>query len=152
MKPFFVLIACFGLGCLFKYFINDSADIYTVGKIALTVMLFFTAAGHFKFKKGMAMMLPLFVPAKSLIIIATGLFEILLAIAIHITVVQVASGWLLVAMFIFFLPANIYAASRHLDYEKGTYDGKGLLYLWFRIPFQLFLIGWTYYSVISSSL
>ena len=149
MKPFFVLIICFGISCLATYFVKGFIDVSASGKIALSIMLFFTAIGHFKFKKGMAMMLPSFVPAKELIILATGIIEFLLAIAIGISPLQTLAGWLLIAMFILFLPANIYAASRHLDYEKGTYDGNGLSYLWFRIPFQILLIGWTYYFVVN---
>ena len=119
--------------------------------MAMGFMLWFTAIGHFKFKKGMSMMLPGLIPAKSFVIAATGVLEILLAISIQVSTLRVISGWILIIMFVLFLPANIYAAFRHLDYEKGTYDGKGLSYLWFRIPFQIFLIGWTYYFVICPS-
>ena len=97
-------------------------------------------------------MLPSFVPAKSFVIAATGVLEVLLAIVIHIQALQKLSGWLLIIMFLLFLPANIYAASKHLNYETGTYDGKGLSYLWFRVPFQILLIAWTYYFVINPSL
>ena len=149
MKPLIVLLGFFSSGCLFYYLVDGNPNINGNGRFALTVMLFFTAIGHFKFKKGMAMMLPSFVPAKELIILATGIIEVLLAIAIGISSLQTLAGCLLIAMFILFLPANIYAASRHLDYEKGTYDGKGLSYLWFRIPFQILLIGWIYHFVIN---
>jgi hypothetical protein len=39
-------------------------------------------------------------------------------------------------------PGNIKAAVNHIDYQKGTNNGPGPTYLWFRIPLQLFFIGW----------
>jgi uncharacterized membrane protein len=41
---------------------------------------------------------------------------------------------------------NIYAATQHIDIEKGTFTGPTTPYLWFRIPLQLLFIGWVYYS------
>lgn len=148
MKPFFVLMICFVLGCILSFFARGFFDYPAAGRISLTVMLIFTAIGHFKFPKGMAMMLPSFIPARSFLIIATGILEIVLSVFMYIPSYQIITGWLLIIMFIVFLPANVYAAYRHLNYEKGTYDGNGFSYLWFRIPFQLLLIGWTYYFVI----
>jgi hypothetical protein len=43
------------------------------------------------------------------------------------------------------LPANIYAAMNHIDYETGENNGKGPAYLWFRIVVQLFFIAWIGY-------
>jgi hypothetical protein len=31
------------------------------------------------------------------------------------------------------------------DYQKGTRDGSGTNYLWFRIPLQIVFILWVYY-------
>ena len=46
--------------------------------------------------------------------------------------------------FIAVLSANINAAVQRIDYEKATYGGAGVGYLWFRIPLQLFFIAWVY--------
>jgi len=46
------------------------------------------------------------------------------------------------------LPANIYAALKHVDYQRGTFEGSGTNYLWFRVPLQVLFILWTYLSVI----
>lgn len=37
------------------------------------IMLIFTSIGHFKFTRGMALMLPRFVPAKKAIVYVTGI-------------------------------------------------------------------------------
>ena len=51
----------------------------------------------------------------------------------------------LIVFFILILPVNINAALRHIDYEKGTYEGPGTKYLWFRIPLQVLFILWVYW-------
>jgi len=47
---------------------------------------------------------------------------------------------LLIIFFILLLPANIIAAKQKINIEKASYGGRGLSYLWFRIPLQLFLL------------
>lgn len=118
------------------------------GNIATCAMLQFTALGHFKFPEGMQMMIPPFVPFKKAVVIITGLLEIAAGIAILFPATRHTAGVFLILFFIVLLPANIYAAMRHLDYQKGTYDGKGPAYLWFRIPMQVFLIAWVWYFAV----
>ncbi len=147
MKPFFVLIIAF-LICLGITAMGSGINIGLSGKIALALMLVFTSIGHFKFTKGMSMMLPDFFPAKRTVILATGLVEILAAIGILIPSTARLTGILLIVFFLLILPSNIYASMRRLDYEKADYSGKGPSYLWFRIPFQALLIAWVYFFVI----
>ena len=118
------------------------------GNIAMCAMLQFTALGHFKFPEGMKRMIPPFVPFKKALVLITGLIEIAAGIALLFTATRYAVGSFLILFFIALLPANIYAASQHLDYQKGTYDGKGPAYLWFRIPMQAFLIAWVWYFAV----
>lgn len=118
------------------------------GRLALSIMLVFTSIGHFKFTDGMMKMLPDFIPAKKMIVYITGFLEIIAAVGIFIPSLRYAIGILLILFFVLILPSNIYAATRKLNYETGNYDGKGLSYLWFRIPFQILLILWVYYFVL----
>jgi len=46
----------------------------------MSIMLLFTAMAHFAFSKGMAMMLPSFVPFKAQTVYMTGLIEIVQAL------------------------------------------------------------------------
>ncbi|MGH2645000.1 MAG: hypothetical protein ACRDE2_13690, partial [Chitinophagaceae bacterium] len=62
----------------------------------------------------------------------------------------IITGWLLILFFILILPANISAATRHIDYQKPIAEGNGLAYLWFRIPLQILFIVWTYLSAIKA--
>jgi len=144
MKPLLVLLISFSISLLvIKFFLGHYAYALS-GRIAMAVMLVFTAVGHFAFSKGMAMMLPPFFPYKTETIYLTGVLEVAGAVGLLTPRFRVLTGWLLIAFFILVLPANIYAASKHIDYQKATFDGNGLSYLWFRIPLQLFFIGWTY--------
>ena len=114
----------------------------------MSIMLVFTAIGHFVFTKGMSMMIPQFIPFKESFVYLTGIFEILLAIGLLIPKLKVISGWTFIIFLLLMLPANIYASINNVNYQKGTFDGNGLAYLWFRIPLQILFIIWTYISTI----
>jgi len=111
-------------------------------------MLVFTAIGHFAFPKGMSMMIPDFIPYKLEMVYVTGIIEIVGAIGLQIPRFRALAAWMLIVFFLLILPANIKAAIEQIDYQKGTYEGPGLVYLWFRVPLQILLIIWTYLSSI----
>ena len=111
-------------------------------------MLLFTAMGHFMFPKGMAMMIPAFIPFKLGLVYVTAGIEILGAIGLHLPEWRLVTGWMLITFFVLILPANIKAAMERLDFQKATYNGNGPSYLWFRIPLQLFFIAWVYLSAV----
>ena len=148
MKPLFVLIIAFFTAVLARKLLFHEYDFSLAARIAMCVMLFFTAIGHFAFTKGMAMMIPGDIPIKTGLVYSTGVLEILMGIGLLIPEVRIYTAWLLLFFFIFMLPANIYAAIKHIDYQKATLDGPGLKYLWFRIPLQVFFMAWVYYSSI----
>ena len=148
MKPLLLLLAVFSTSLLTTRVVHRRFEFALSGRIALSAMLVFTGMAHFVFTKGMSMMLPDFVPDKTLIIYGTGILEIVAAAGLFSPKIRVVTGWLLIAFFILILPANIYAALNHIDYQKGAFDGNGLSYLWFRIPLQCFFIYWTYLFVI----
>lgn len=148
MKPLIILLGVFLVTLVATKFMLGNFEFSMSGQIAMSAMLLFTAIGHFAFTKGMAMMLPQFIPYKTEMVLATGLIEIMAAIGLFIPSLRLISGWLLIVFFILILPANIYAATKHVDYQKGTFEGTGLTYLWFRIPLQILFIFWTLFSVI----
>lgn len=93
-------------------------------------------------------MIPEFIPFKESVVYLSGIFEILLALGLLIPKFQTVSGWVLIVFLLLLLPANIYASVNNVNYQKGTFDGNGLIYLWFRIPLQILFIVWTYFSAI----
>ena len=150
MKPLVVLLTVFVISLLGNNLLFHDYELAFLGQISMAVMLLFTSVGHFKFPKGMAMMLPESIPFKMQLVYTTGVFEILAAISLLVLPYKALTGWLLIIFFILIIPANIYAAVKRINFEKGTYDGKGPKYLWFRIPLQIFFIFWIYFSVIAT--
>ncbi|MBB6235897.1 putative membrane protein [Pedobacter sp. AK013] len=148
MKPLFVLIAVFIGSLIGTKIFKSEIDYYLSGKIALSAMLLFTSLGHFMFTQGMSKMLPDFIPFRIPLIYVTGFIEIAAAIGIFVSGLRHTTGVLLILFLILTMPANIYAAMKHLNYETGNFDGKGISYLWFRVPFQALLISWTYFFVV----
>lgn len=148
MKPLFVLIGVFVFSLIGTKIFKSEVDHRLSGKIALSAMLLFTSLGHFMFTQGMSKMLPDFIPFKIALVYLTGFIEIAAAIGIFIPTLRHMTGILLIVFFILILPTNILAAIKHLNYETGNFDGKGIAYLWFRVPFQVLLICWTYFFIV----
>lgn len=144
MKPLIVLLLSFVVSIFVVKWINKEYDFALSARIAMSIMLVFTAIGHFAFTKGMSMMIPKFIPYKETFVYLTGLFEILLAIGLLIPRLKQFTGYTLIIFLVLMLPANIYSSINHVNYQKGTFDGHGLVYLWFRIPLQILFIIWTY--------
>ncbi|KIA91686.1 hypothetical protein OC25_20195 [Pedobacter kyungheensis] len=145
MKPLFVLLVVYvALLAFGGHTTFDKGNIFA-GNLAMGVMLLFTAIGHFKFKTSMAAMIPLFIPKKVEIILITGVLEILFAIALQIESIRYYTGIALVIFLLAVVPSNIYAAKHRINYEDLYKPGPDIKYLWFRIPFQLFLITWVWY-------
>ncbi|KEO72660.1 DoxX family protein [Anditalea andensis] len=144
MKPFIVLIGVFAFSMLTTKIGFGQYDVPFSGRMALSAMFLFSAMGHFLFTKGMSLMIPPFVPFKIKIVYWTGILEIAFAIGLLISDYSITSAWGVIIFLIMVLPVNIYASIKQVDYQKATYYGKGLSYLWFRIPLQLLYITWTY--------
>lgn len=145
MKPLIVLFVAFVLALFSIKLFQGRYDYPLAGRIAMSVMLLFTAMGHFLFTQGMAMMIPDFIPMKKELVYLTGFIEIAAAIGLHFPQWRTLTAWFLIIFFVLILPSNIKAALEHIDYQKGDYHGNGPLYLWFRVPMQILLVAWVYW-------
>ena len=148
MKPLIELLVSFVITLGITKLILRYFDFALSGRIAMSIMMVFTAIAHFAFTKGMEMMIPDFIPFKRTLIHLTGALEICAAAGLLIPNLRQLTGWLLILFFILLLPANINAAIKHIDYQNGTFKGAGPSYLWFRVPLQILFICWTYFSAI----
>lgn len=115
----------------------------TRAKVGLSLFFLFTAIGHFIRTEEMAAMLPASAPYRVELIYITGILELLGAIGVWIPRLSKLTGFLLILMLIGILPANIYSAVNRVDFGG---HGAGPAYLLVRIPFQLFVIWWTYFA------
>jgi uncharacterized membrane protein len=111
----------------------------------MAIMLLFTSIGHFIYREGMALMVPDAIPAKRTLVYFTGIVEVLFAIGLCIPATRRLAADLLILFFLLILPANINAAQKSVDYQKASYEGKGVGYLWLRIPMQILFILWVAY-------
>ncbi|MCX2680061.1 DoxX family protein [Galbibacter sp. EGI 63066] len=148
MKPLIVLLSVFVISLVTIKIFRSNYNFTLSGRIAMAVMLCFTAMGHFMFTKGMAAMIPDFMPLKQQIVVLTGVLEVIFAIGLLLPNYRHLTAWALIVFFILLLPANIKASMENLNYQTGGHDGPGLSYLWFRIPLQLLFIVWVYLSTI----
>lgn len=140
MKPLVVLLSVFAGSIFVAKIITGEFDYSLAGRIAMSVMLVFTAIGHFAFTEGMTMMMPNLFPFKKQMVYLTGVIEFAAAVGLLVPQLRYLAAWLLILFFVLILPANINAAMKNIDYQKGMTDGKGLNYLWFRVPLQVFFI------------
>lgn len=151
MKPLFVLLSATLLSAFFIKLKTKSYQWVFPARIGLSVMLVFTALGHFLFADGMALMVPKIFPYKHELVYFTGFIELLVAIGIHLPRLQRVTAWLFILCLLLMLPANIKGSIEYINYQNATYTGYGLSYLWFRIPLQIFFVFWVYKSCIRES-
>ncbi|MBW3520447.1 hypothetical protein [Flavobacterium sp. NKUCC04_CG] len=144
MKPLLILLVVFTVVFYGMKIAALKTNIAFAARIAMSVMLLFTAWAHVAFLKGMMLMLPEWIPFKREWILFTGVLEILFAIGISFSISRRLTAWALIVFLILVLPANIKAAMISLDFQRASYSGWGLCYLWFRIPLQFFYIAWVY--------
>ena len=145
MEIIFILIGVFVISLIVIRIVKKKFNYSLAGRIAMSVMLVFTAIGHFIFTEGMAKMMPDFIPYKTALVYITGILEISAAVGLMIPKFQKVTSWLLILFFIMILPANIHAALNNIDLRTGGNAGPGVDYLWFRIPLQVLFIVWVYY-------
>lgn len=143
MTPFIFLPAVFGL--LFgvnKFLLKDRFDVSFIGRATLTAMLLVIGVAHFTVTDLMVEMMPEFLPLKKEIVYLTGVFELLAAAGLLIDKSSKITAVLLMIFFVAVLPANIVGSLKQVN--LGGME-NGAMYLFFRIPLQVFFILWAYY-------
>lgn len=112
-------------------------------RVGLTLFFLFTGLGHFIRTEEMAEMVPPPTPHRVGLIYITGVLELLGAVGVWVPRLMKLTGLCLVLMLMSLLPANIYSAVQRVDFGG---HGAGPAYLLVRVPFQLFVIWWTYFA------
>src|ERR1700724_3877964 len=79
-----VIIACLLFGA-FLVAVLCGADRALSGRVGISAVFFFTALGHFAKPEEMMHMLPAGVPQRRLVILLSGIFELVLATAVLIS-------------------------------------------------------------------
>ena len=72
MKPLIVLLGTFLVALLVIRLVQGKFDWAQAARIGMSAMLVFTAIGHIVYTRGMEMMIPAFIPAKTAMVYGTG--------------------------------------------------------------------------------
>ncbi|MNL32044.1 hypothetical protein D3C87_1538680 [compost metagenome] len=152
MNVLIVLFVSFGIAAVVIRIVTHKHNLAMAARVGMSVMLLFTALGHFMFAEGMSMMIPDFIPFKMEMVYLTAIIEIAAALGLQLPKLRVLTAWLLILFFVLILPSNIKSSMEHIDMYKANYQGDGTGHLWFRIPLQLFFIAWIYFSSIKNKL
>lgn len=146
MKLLVILFATFILALLGTFLFQGKPDFIFSGNLGMAVFIIFTGFSHFKFQKGMAMMIPDFIPARMFWVYFTGVLEIAAGIGLMILSIREMTAILLIIFYILVFIANINSSSNKINIFKADYTGPGMKYLYTqRIPMQIILIVWTWY-------
>lgn len=146
MKLLVILFGTFILALLGTIVFQGKPDLLFSGNLGMAVFIVFTGLSHFKFQKGMAMMIPDFMPAKMFWVYFTGLLEIAAGIGLMIPSIRETTAVLLIIFYVLVFIANINSSQKNINIFKADYTGPGMRYLYTqRIPMQVILIAWTWY-------
>jgi len=117
----------------------------TRGRVGLSLFFLFTGIGHFIKTQEMAQMVPPYLPYGENIIYFTGVLELLGVCGLWIRPLIRFTGVCLILMLLALLPANVYSALAFVPFGGHQW---GPIYLLVRIPFQVFLMLWIYFSAV----
>ncbi|WP_378103309.1 hypothetical protein [Chryseobacterium sp. sg2396] len=146
MKLLSILLVTFILGLLATKIFQENWNFLFSGNLGMAAFIIFTGLAHFKFQKGMAMMIPEPVPGKIFWVYFTGVLEIAAGIGLMIPSMRELTAVLLIVFFLLVFIANINSSRKNINIFKADFTGPGMAYLYKeRIPMQIILIAWTWY-------
>ena len=146
MKLLIILFVTFILALLRTKIFQGNWNFLFSGNLGMAVFIVFTGFAHFKFQKGMALMIPDFIPAKMFWVYFTGLIEISAGIGLMIPSIRELTAVLLIIFFVLIFISNINSSKKNINIFKADYSGPGMSYLYKeRIPMQIILIAWTWF-------
>ena len=117
-------------------------DTRWAGRFGLALVFAFTALGHFVRTDAMTEMLPPTIPGRRALILASGIFELLLAMLLLTPPSSRLLGFTTIGFLVAIFPVNTYAAFQRIPFGGHS---AGPIYLFVRAPVQLLLILWTYW-------
>ncbi|CAM3481716.1 DoxX family protein [Elizabethkingia occulta] len=146
MKLLSILFSVFIIALLGTKIIQGEWNWTFSGNLGMAVFIIFTGFSHFKFQKGMALMIPDFIPYKMFWVYFTGVLEIAAGIGLMLPQLRELTAILLIVFYVVVFIANINSSKKRINIFKANYTGPGMAYLYKeRIPMQIILIAWTWY-------
>jgi uncharacterized membrane protein len=137
-----ILLLAFLVALMIRLIFCQQLKVILCGRIALVVLLLCMALLQFIYAGRIVQVVPPDVILPTAAVYGTGVLECLLAAGLCIGSLRRLTAWVLIAILLILLPIHIYAA-----FQLGEVAGHqvGLPYLAFSIPFQIFVILWTWF-------
>lgn len=146
MKLLSILFVAFIVSLITTKIVQGNWNFLFAGNFGMGAFIIFTGLAHFKFQKGMAMMIPDFIPAKMFLVYFTGILEIAAGIGLLIPELRKLTAILLIIFLLIVFIANINSSNKNINLFKADFSGPGMNYLYKeRIPMQIILIAWTWF-------
>ena len=108
------------------------------------VLFILTGALHFVRPRMYEAIVPSYLPNAHLLVLISGVFEVLGGIGVLLPATRVAAGWGLIALLLAVFPANVSMATEAARFRSVAPAWA----LWARLPLQFFLIWWVYKACI----
>lgn len=146
MKLLGIIFVSFVIALIGTKIVEGDWNFLFSGNLAMSIFIIFTGVAHFRFEKGMAMMIPSFFPAKIVLVYLTGFIEIAAGIGLMIPSIREITAILLIAFYLVVFIANINSSKKNINIFKADFTGPGMRYLYReRLPMQIILIAWTWF-------
>ncbi|MVM30561.1 DoxX family membrane protein [Spirosoma sp. HMF4905] len=135
----------YGIGWLTQapYLLNPHHD----ALLATTVMFVMIGLTHLRKPEQLTYMIPKFLPNARLLVLLSGVAELVLGIGLLISETRFWSAWGLIILLIVIFPANINVAVNNLP-PPGGLPAKPW-YVWSRLLFQPVYIIWIWYAALA---
>ena len=146
MKLLSIIVITFALSLVATKLIEGFWNFLFSGNLAMAAFVIFTGFAHFKYQKGMAMMIPEIFPAKIFLVYFTGVLEIAAGVGLMIPALREITAVVLIFFFIIIFFANINSSKKRINLFKADFTGPGMAYLYKeRLPMQIILMVWTWF-------
>jgi len=145
MAVLIVLLIVFSLVLVVQSISRRVVNVRVAGSIAIAAMFCFTGVSHFTLAESMVLMLPEWSPLRYLIVYATGVIELIFGVGFLWPQARRLTGILACLFLLCVFPANIYAALNSIAFSGNVHGPR---YLLFRVPLQIFLLGWVWFMTI----
>jgi len=117
------------------------SNIKRIALFALSLAFISAGVNHFTKPDFFVAIMPPYLPAHLELVYLSGVFEILLGIAVLVPAVRSLAGWGLIALLIAIFPANL-----HMALHPELFPDIAPAALYIRLPIQFILIAWAFWA------
>ena len=109
-----------------------------LGLVIMAIFYFSAGINHLRNPEFYLKAMPPYLPNHALIVLLSGIAEIVLALTLLIPKTRTWAAWGIILLLIAVFPANIFMAT------SGKFTNIPETFLWLRLPLQFVLIWWAY--------